>query len=148
MKNKKEIKEIKEFATKSKGLFEEFKTFIKRGNVIDLAVGVVIGSAFGKIVTSIVNDILMPIIGIIIGGIDFSGLSLKIGSATVNYGMFIQNVIDFLIVAICIFLFIKIIEKLTKKKEIKEEKVEEAKKDEQIVLLEEIRDLLKEINNK
>ena len=108
-------------------VFGEFKDFIARGNVIDLAVGVVIGSAFGKIVTSIVNDILMPIIGIIIGGIDFSGLSLKIGSATVNYGMFIQNVIDFLIVAICIFFFIKIIERLTKKKEIKEEKVEEAK---------------------
>ena len=98
-------------------VFGEFKDFIARGNVIDLAVGVVIGSAFGKIVTSIVNDILMPIIGIIIGGIDFSGLSLKIGSATVNYGMFIQNVIDFLIVAICIFFFIKVIERLTKKKE-------------------------------
>ena len=102
-------------------IFGEFKDFIARGNVIDLAVGVVIGSAFGKIVTSIVNDILMPIIGIIIGGIDFSGLSLKIGSATVNYGMFIQNVIDFLIVAICIFLFIKVIEKVTKKKEENEE---------------------------
>lgn len=126
-------------------IFGEFKDFIARGNVIDLAVGVVIGSAFGKIVTSIVNDILMPIIGIIIGGIDFSGLSLKIGSATVNYGMFIQNVIDFLIVAICIFFFIKVIEKVTKKKE---EKVEEAKKDEQIILLEEIRDLLKESKDK
>lgn len=126
-------------------IFGEFKDFIARGNVIDLAVGVVIGSAFGKIVTSIVNDILMPIIGIIIGGIDFSGLGLKIGSATVNYGMFIQNVIDFLIVAICIFFFIKVIEKVTKKKE---EKVEEAKKDEQIILLEEIRDLLKESKDK
>ena len=100
-------------------IFGEFKDFIARGNVIDLAVGVVIGSAFGKIVTSIVNDILMPIIGIIIGGIDFSGLSFKIGSATVNYGMFIQNVIDFLIVAICIFFFIKVIEKVTKKKKMK-----------------------------
>mgnify|MGYP000050746145 CR=1 FL=1 len=129
-------------------VFGEFKDFIARGNVIDLAVGVVIGSAFGKIVTSIVNDILMPIIGIIIGGIDFSGLSLKIGSATVNYGMFIQNVIDFLIVAICIFFFIKVIEKVTKKKEENEEKVEEAKKDEQIILLEEIRDLLKESKDK
>lgn len=129
-------------------VFGEFKDFIARGNVIDLAVGVVIGSAFGKIVTSIVNDILIPIIGIIIGGIDFSGLSLKIGSAAVNYGMFIQNVIDFLIVAICIFFFIKIIERLTKKKEAKEEKVEEVKKDEQIVLLEEIRDLLKNLEKK
>lgn len=145
---KKKNKRKDEIIKEGSKVFGEFKDFIARGNVIDLAVGVVIGSAFGKIVTSIVNDILMPIIGIIIGGIDFSGLSLKIGSATVNYGMFIQNVIDFLIVAICIFFFIKIIERLTKKKEIKEEKVEEAKKDEQIVLLEEIRDLLKEINNK
>lgn len=137
-----------EIIKKGSKIFGEFKDFIARGNVIDLAVGVVIGSAFGKIVTSIVNDILMPIIGIIIGGIDFSGLSLKIGSATVNYGMFIQNVIDFLIVAICIFFFIKVIEKVTKKKEEKEEKVEEAKKDEQIILLEEIRDLLKESKDK
>lgn len=143
---KKNIKKDKIIKEGSK-IFGEFKDFIARGNVIDLAVGVVIGSAFGKIVTSIVNDILMPIIGILIGGIDFSGLSLKIGSATVSYGMFIQNVIDFLIVAICIFFFIKVIERLTKKKEEKEEKVEEAKKDEQIVLLEEIRDLLKNIEN-
>ena len=126
-------------------IFGEFKDFIARGNVIDLAVGVVIGSAFGKIVTSIVNDILMPIIGIIIGGIDFSGLSLKIGSATVNYGMFIQNIIDFLIIAICVFAFVKIIDTLmnkAKKAQEVEEKVEEEKKDEQIVLLEQIRDLL------
>lgn len=132
-----------EIINKGSKVFGEFKDFIARGNVIDLAVGVIIGSAFGKIVTSIVNDILMPLIGIIVGGIDFTGLNFKIGNATVNYGMFIQNVIDFLIVAICIFVFVKVIEKITKKQEKKEEIVEEVKKDEQILLLEEIRDLLK-----
>ena len=132
-----------EIINKGNKMFSEFKDFIARGNVVDLAVGVIIGSAFGKIVTSIVNDILMPLIGILIGGIDFSGLSLKIGNATINYGMFVQNVIDFLIVAICIFLFVKVIEKLTKKKEKSEDTIEEVKKDEQVVLLEEIRDLLK-----
>lgn len=106
---------------------------------MDLAIGVIIGSAFGKIVTSVVNDILMPLIGIIIGGLDFTNLSIKIKDATINYGMFIQNVIDFLIVAICIFIFIKIVSKFIKKSEEKEE----VKKDEQIILLEEIRDLLK-----
>jgi len=73
-----------------------FKEFISKGNVLDLAVGVIVGGAFGKIVTSLVDDIIMPIIGLIIGGIDFSGLSLKIGDATVKYGMFIQNVVNFL----------------------------------------------------
>ena len=136
-----------EIINKGNKVFSEFKEFIARGNVVDLAVGVIIGSAFGKIVTSMVNDILMPVIGIISGGIDFTNLSLQIGEATIKYGTFIQNVIDFLIVAICIFFFVKIIKRLTKKKEKKEEKeevVEEVKKDEQIVLLEEIRDLLKE----
>lgn len=119
---------------------KEFKQFISRGNVIDLAVGVIIGGAFGKIVTSIVNDILMPLIGVIIGGLNFSNLSIKVGEATIMYGNFIQNVIDFLIVAACIFLLIKIISKFNKKEE---EKTVEAKKDEQVILLEEIRDLLK-----
>lgn len=132
-----------EIINKGSKVFSEFKEFIARGNVVDLAVGVIIGSAFGKIVTSIVNDILMPLIGIVIGGINFTGLSLKIGNAIVNYGVFIQNVIDFLIVAICIFFFVKIIKRMTRKKEV-EEIVEEVKKDDQILLLEEIRDLLKE----
>lgn len=101
----------------------------------------IIGSAFGKIVTSIVNDILMPLIGIIIGGIDFSNLSIKVGESVIKYGTFIQNVIDFFIIAICIFLFVKIVRKFGKKEEVEAE-VEE-KKDEQILLLEEIRDLLK-----
>lgn len=130
----------KELLKKGNSTIREFQQFISKGNVIDLAVGVIIGSAFGKIVSSMVNDILMPLIGIIIGGLNFSSLHVKIGEATIQYGSFIQNVIDFLIVAACIFLFIKIISKFNKKKD----KVEEVKQDEQIVLLTEIRDLLKE----
>ena len=124
-------------------MIKEFKEFIARGNVIDLAVGVIIGGAFGKIVTSIVNDLLMPLIGVISGGIDFTGLKFKIGEAEILYGNFLQNVIDFLIIAFCIFILVKIVNKITKKKE---EPVEEAPapKPEDIVLLEEIRDLLKQ----
>ena len=124
-------------------MIKEFKEFISRGNVVDLAVGVVVGGAFGKIVTSLVNDIIMPLVGIIIGGIDFSGLTLKVKDATIAYGSFIQNIIDFLIIAACIFLFVKAINKLTKKKkeEVKEVVVT---KSEDVILLEEIRDLLKE----
>ncbi len=135
-------------------MFEEFKKFISKGNVVDLAVGVIIGGAFGKIVSSLVNDILMPIIGAIIGGIDFSDLSIKIGNAKIMYGMFIQNVIDFLIIAFCVFLFVKAINKLTdvtsklenkrKKKDAKEEKeVVET----ELSILKEIRDSLK-VNSK
>lgn len=133
----------KEIIEKGNKTLSEFKEFIARGNVVDLAVGVIIGSAFGKIVSSVVNDILMPIIGIVIGGIDFSNLNIKVGNAVITYGNFIQNVIDFLIIAICIFLFVKIVERFTKKEEEKVEEIED-KKDEQIALLEEIRDLLKD----
>lgn len=124
-------------------MIKEFKEFISRGNVVDLAVGVVVGGAFGKIVTSLVNDIIMPLVGIIIGGIDFSSLTLKVKDATIAYGSFIQNIIDFLIIAACIFLFVKAINKLTKRKkeEVKEVVVT---KSEDVILLEEIRDLLKE----
>ena len=119
----------------------EFKKFIAKGNVVDLAVAVIIGGAFGKIVTSLVNDILMPIIGVILGGLDFTSLSINFRSATINYGMFIQNIVDFLIIAICIFIFVKFIERIIPKKE--EVKVTPKKPDD-VVLLEEIRDLLKE----
>ena len=132
----------KEIITKGTKTLKEFKTFISKGNVVDLAVGVIIGSTFGKIVSSLVNDILMPIIGIIIGGIDFSNLTIQIKDATIKYGIFIQNIIDFLIVSFCIFIFIKLINKVSKKEEEKKEKVvsEEAK------ILKEIRDILKEKN--
>lgn len=120
----------------------EFKTFISRGNVVDMAVGVIIGGAFGKIVTSLVNDVLMPVIGVFLGGLDFSDLSIKVGDATIKYGSFIQTIVDFLIVAFCIFMIVKLFESFKKKKE--EESAGEApKKSDEVLLLEEIRDLLK-----
>ena len=132
-------------------MVKEFKEFISKGNVIDLAVGVVIGSAFGKIVSSLVDNIIMPLVGMLIGGIDFSSLTLKIGNAKVQYGIFIQNVVDFLIVAFCLFLVVKFMNKLNKLKDkVKkaEEEKEEEKKDENLAVLEEIRDLLKTQNKK
>ena len=126
-----------------KNELSEFKKFISRGNVVDMAVGVIVGGAFGKIVTSLVNDILMPLIGTILGGLDFSNLSIKINDATIAYGAFIQSVVDFLIIAFCIFMMVKLFEKF-KFEEKKEEVKEEApKKSDEVVLLEEIRDLLK-----
>ena len=103
-----------------------------------MAVGVIIGGAFGKIVTSLVNDILMPIIGAIIGGLDFSSLMIKVGKAKISYGLFVQSVVDFLIIALCIFLMVKLFEKFKK-----QEEEEAPKKSDEVVLLEEIRDLLK-----
>lgn len=124
-------------------LFKEFKEFISKGNVLDLAVGVIVGGAFGKIVTSLVDDIIMPIIGLIIGGINFSGLSLKIGEATVKYGMFIQNIVNFLIIAFSIFLVVKAVNKMRRINPEKEEAPVEPKKSNEEILLTEIRDLLK-----
>ena len=133
-----------------KKMVNEFKEFISRGNVMDLAVGVIVGGAFSSIVTSLVNNILMPIVGLLLGGKNFSGLSITIKDARIAYGAFIQSVIDFLIVAACIFAVVKFVNKLSdtaKKKMAKEEeKKEEAKKAEDIALLEEIRDLLKKQN--
>ena len=125
---------------KEKKVVNEFKEFISKGNIVDMAVGVIIGSAFGKIVSSLVNDIFMPLIGIIIGGLDFSKLTLTVGDAVISYGVFIQNVVDFLIIALCIFMMIKVLAKFKKKEEVKSEEV---KVDEKVVLLREIRDLLK-----
>ena len=125
-------------------MIKEFKEFISRGNVLDLAVGVIIGGAFGKIVTSLVNDIIMPLLGIILGGIDFTSLSFKVEESTVMYGMFIQNIIDFLLIAASIFLMIKIIGKLKKlEKKPKEQPKEQPKVPTTDELLTEIRDLLK-----
>ncbi len=129
-------------------MLKEFKEFISKGNVVDLAVGVIIGGAFGKIVTSLVNDILMPIIGIIIGGVDFSNLSVNVGNAKIAYGSFIQNIIDFLIIAFCIFMFVKIVNKLShltkKEEEQKEEKINET----ELSVLKEIREELKKGSKK
>lgn len=132
----KELKKVKKEAS-------EFKKFISRGNVIDLAVGVVVGGAFTAISNSLVKDIITPLIGIIVGGLDLSNLTFKIGDAKIAYGSFIQSIIDFLLIAICIFVVIRLFEKL-KLKEAKEKKVETPpKKSDEVVLLEEIRDLLK-----
>ena len=129
-----------------KNIISEFKTFIERGNVIDLAVGVVVGSAFSGIVNSIVNDILMPFIGIILGGLDFSNLSFKIGESVILFGSFINNVINFFIISICVFFLVKFINKITKKKT--KEEVKEIKKSDELLLLEEIRDELRKNNKK
>ena len=129
-----------------KKILKEFKEFISKGNVIDMAVGVIIGGAFSKIVTSLVNDIIMPLIGVIIGGLDFTSLSIKIKDSEILYGSFIQNIVDFLIIATCIFTVIKILNKFKKKQEEKPTPVETP---EDIKLLTEIRDLLKkETKNK
>ena len=119
-------------------MLKEFKEFISKGNAIDLAIGVIIGVAFGAIVNSIVADFLMPLIGIVIGGIDFSGLSVKVGGVVLPYGKLIQSIINFLIIAFVLFLLVKLINNF------KSKKVEEPApptKDQE--LLTEIRDLLK-----
>ena len=137
---------LKKLKKKGTGFFGEFKTFISRGNVIDLAIGVIIGNAFSKIVTSLTDNVLMPLVGVLIGGFDFNGLVAHIEvwgrEVTLKYGIFIQNTVDFLITAFCIFVVIKAINSFTAKKEEKKEEAKPAKSDE-VVLLEEIRDLLK-----
>ncbi len=137
---------------------KDFKTFAMRGNVLDMAVGVIIGGAFGKIVSSLVNNVVMPLLGMLIGGIDFTSLELVLSPAktdadgtvireavTMQYGIFIQNTFDFIIIAFCIFLFVKLFTRLTQSK-----KAEEAKPaappepSAEAKLLTEIRDLLRE----
>ncbi|MHB9307903.1 large-conductance mechanosensitive channel protein MscL [Fusobacterium polymorphum] len=134
-------------------LFDEFKAFVMRGNVVDLAVGVIIGGAFGKIVTSLVNDIFMPIVGIALGNVDFSSLEIKLGEpvegaeqAAIRYGAFIQEIVNFLIIALCIFMVIKVINKMQKKKEEAPAPAPEPTKEE--VLLTEIRDALNKMADK
>lgn len=129
-----------------KKFIEDFKAFALKGNVVDMAVGVIIGGAFGKIVSSLVNDIIMPLIGILIGGYNFSELSWKIGEATVKYGSFLQSVVDFLIIALSIFAVLKLMMKLIslRKHEEEEKADEEERKSDELLLLEEIRDILKE----
>lgn len=122
-------------------MLKEFKQFALRGNVIDLAVGVVIGAAFNAIVSSLVADVFMPIIGIATGGLDFSGLSYKFGQADIAYGKFIQAIFIFLLTAIALFLFVKAINKMKRKEEAKPAPVAEIPAD--VKLLTEIRDVLK-----
>jgi large conductance mechanosensitive channel len=118
----------------------EFREFAVKGNVVDLAVGVIIGAAFGKIVSSLVEDLVMPLVGTLLGGFDLSGLAIKVGGATIKYGNFIQTCVNFLIIAWAIFIMVKVINRLKRE----EEKPAEPKAPpRQEVLLEEIRDLLK-----
>lgn len=126
-----------------KKFISEFKEFISKGNVLDMAVGVIIGGAFSKIVSSLVNDVMMPLIGVIIGGHDFTNLSIKVGNAKIMYGSFLQNVVDFLIVAFCLFIVIKIINRFKRKQEKIEKKENVKTPSEEVILLSEIRDLLK-----
>ncbi|MGG3480053.1 large conductance mechanosensitive channel protein MscL [Peribacillus frigoritolerans] len=122
-------------------MLKEFREFITKGNVLDLAIAVVMGAAFGKIVSSLVDNIITPLIGILLGGVNFSSLSFKVGKAVVQYGQFVQAVIDFLIISFAIFMFMKVANSLIRKKQAKEEEVLEAvPASEQY--LKEIRDLL------
>ena len=142
------------------GFLKEFKEFAVKGNVMDMAVGVIIGGAFGKIVTSVVNDIIMPPVGLLVGGVDFSDMKLTLKQAvldaagavvtpavTWNYGAFVQQVVDFTILAFCVFLMVKLMNRLTKKPEPAPAPApapEPPKPSNEEVLLAEIRDLLKE----
>lgn len=130
------------------GMVNEFKQFVARGNVVDMAVGVIIGLAFGQIVSSLVSDVVMPPIGLLIGGVDFSDLVIVLREAengvaavTINYGTFIKRVVDFLIIAVVVFTAIKMISRLQRKEEPKPEAPAAPSNEEK--LLAEIRDLLK-----
>ncbi len=123
-----------------KGFIEEFKGFAMRGNVVDLAVAVVIGGAFGKIVSSLVDNVITPIIGLILGGVDFTKLMLKVGAAPIEYGKFVQSVFDFIIVAFVIFMVVKAMNNIKKKDEAPAAPAEPS---EEVKLLREIRDSVK-----
>ena len=138
---------------KKKGFIKEFKEFISRGNVIDLAVGVIIGGAFTAIVTSLVNDLIMPLIGIICGGLNFTDLKYVITAATADtaeaaiyYGNFIQSVVNFMLIAFVIFIIVKAINSLHYKNEAAADEPAPAPEPEDILLLREIRDLMKNKN--
>ena len=126
MEENKDNKEVK------KSFLQEFKEFINRGSVVDLAVGVVVGGAFTAIVNSLVNDIITPLIGLIVGGVDFSNLSITVKDASINYGSFIQNVINFIIVAFAIFAVVKVMNRMHERSESERKKLLE--KDDQIVI--------------
>ncbi len=123
-------------------MWKEFRTFAFKGNVLDLAIAVIIGAAFGKIVSSVVDDLMMPLLGILVGGLDFTTLEWPVGDTAIKYGAFVQNVIDFLIIAFSIFVFIKVLNKLKRPEEEQPTAAPTPSKEE--LLLTEIRDLLKE----
>ncbi len=126
-----------------KKFLEEFKAFAMKGNVLDLAVAVVIGAAFGKITTSLVNNIIMPTFGIVLGGIDFTDKSLMVGSAEITYGVFIQSIIEFLVIAFAVFMMVKLLTRLQKKEAEKPQEEKPKEPSEEVVLLREIRDNLR-----
>ncbi|MBC2332478.1 large conductance mechanosensitive channel protein MscL [Listeria welshimeri] len=124
-----------------KKMLVEFRDFALKGNVLDLAVAVVIGAAFGKIVSSLVDNIIMPVVGVLLGGLDFTKLSVTVGKSVIQYGAFIQSIVDFIIIAFAIFIFVKILTSFMKKKEQPAEEIPVPPTEE---YLKEIRDLLKE----
>lgn len=151
--SKSKFKVIKDIKSKEPAVLKEFKEFINRGSVMDLAIGVIIGGAFSSIVTSLVDNIIMPFVSMLIGGIDFSHLYITVPSfvgsstpATIKYGLFLESVVDFLIVAFVIFMIVRMLNKLREKataEEKKEAKAKEKQEDENTKLLREIRDELK-----
>lgn len=131
-----------------KSFIREFRDFINKGSVMDMAVGVIIGGAFGKIVTSLVDNVIMPLVGVILGGVDVSGLAATVGGASIKYGLFLQNIIDFLIIAFVIFVMMRTMNHMQDRvkthlhgEEAEEEPVEEIPED--VKVMKEIRDILK-----
>lgn len=120
------------------GMVSEFKEFAMKGSMIDMAVGIIIGAATGKVVSALVDSVIMPVVGVLMGGVDFSNLSIKVGEAAIGYGAFIQAIIDFIIIAFVIFMLLKFINNMKKNSE-----EEESKPSEDTELLREIRDLLR-----
>lgn len=125
------------------GFLNEFKAFALKGNVVDLAVAVVIGTAFNRITASLVDNIIMPLVGILLGGIDLSNLSVQVGEATITYGAFLQSVFDFLLIALSIFVALKVVRLLQRKEEAKPESKKVVEPAEEVLLLREIRDSLR-----
>lgn len=124
-------------------MWKEFREFLNRGNVMDLALAVILGAAFGAIVTSLVNDLIMPLVGMILGGIDFTGLVWKVGSAQLKYGSFIQAIVNFLIIAFALFLIVKAYNRMQRKAPEKPAEPTVVVIPQDTLLLTEIRDLLK-----
>ncbi len=135
---------MKKAKEKVGGFITEFKEFALKGNVLDMAVGVIIGGAFKAIVTSLVENVITPAIGLLLGGVNFADLAVTVQDAQIKYGAFIQSIIDFFIIALSIFVFIKVVAGLSRKRKEEPAPEEAPKKADDVVLLEEIRDLLKD----
>lgn len=125
-----------------KNFLQEFKAFALKGNVIDLAIAVIIGTAFARITTSLVNNIVMPLLGVLMGGVDFTAKSVMVGDAEVTYGVFIQSIVEFVIIALAVFVAVKMMNRLQRKKEKKEGEAPAPEPSEEVKLLTEIRDYL------